>query len=164
MTSPCDIRPAARDDVPLLLELIGELAEYERLRDEVVLDAELLERHLFGERAVAEAVVAEIDGEPIGYALFFPTFSTFLGRPGIWLEDLLVRPAQRGAGVGRALLEHVARLAVVRGCGRLEWSALDWNEAALAFYRGVGARRMGEWQLHRLDGQALAAVAARADD
>ncbi|HEV7774743.1 MAG TPA: GNAT family N-acetyltransferase [Conexibacter sp.] len=164
MASPCDIRPATRDDVPLLLELIGELADYERLRDEVVLDAGLLERHLFGERPAAEAVLAEIGGEPVGYALFFPTFSTFLGRPGIWLEDLFVRPARRGAGVGRALLVHLAGLAVARDCGRLEWSALDWNEPALAFYRGIGARRMPEWHLHRLDGAALGAVAGRTGD
>jgi len=161
MSAPCDIRPATRDDVPLLLALIGELADYERLRDEVVLDAELLERHLFGERPAAEAVLAEVEGEAVGYALFFPTFSTFLGRPGMWLEDLFVRPARRGAGVGRALLTHVAGLAVARDCGRLEWSALDWNEPALGFYRELGARRMGEWELHRLDGQALAAVASR---
>lgn len=163
-TAPCSIRPATRADAPLLLELISELANYERLGDEVVLDAGLLERHLFGERPAAEAVLAELDGEAVGYALFFPTFSTFLGRPGMWLEDLFVRPARRGAGVGRALLVHVAGLAVARDCGRLEWSALDWNEPALCFYRGLGARRMGEWQLHRLDGQALAAVAARAGD
>lgn len=160
MAPALDIRPAVRDDVALLLELIGELADYERLRDEVVADAALLERHLFGERPVAEAAVAELDGEAVGYALFFPTFSTFLGRPGMWLEDLFVRPARRGAGVGRALLVHVAQLAVARGCGRLEWSALDWNEPALAFYRGLGARRASEWQLHRLDGTALSAVAA----
>ena len=159
MTTPFNIRPAARADVPLLVELIGELADYERLRDEVVLDAALLERHLFGERPAAEAVLAEADGEAAGYALFFSTFSTFLGRPGIWLEDLFVRPARRGAGIGRALLAHVAALAVERGCGRLEWSALDWNEPALGFYRGLGARRMDEWRLHRLDGAALASVA-----
>jgi GNAT superfamily N-acetyltransferase len=154
-----EIRPATRDDVPLLLELIGALADYERLRDEVVLDAALLERHLFGERPAAEAVLAERDGATAGYALFFPTFSTFLGRPGIWLEDLFVLPAQRRGGVGRALLMHVAQLAVARGCGRLEWSALDWNEPALAFYRGLGARRLDEWRLHRLDGAALATFA-----
>ncbi len=153
------IRPATRDDVPLLLELIGALADYERLRGEVVLDAALLERHLFGERPVAEAVLAERDGAAAGYALFFPTFSTFLGRPGIWLEDLFVLPEQRRGGVGHALLVHVAQLAVARGCGRLEWTALDWNEPALAFYRELGARRMGEWQLHRLDGAALATFA-----
>lgn len=159
MTTPFTIRPAACADVPVLLELIGELADYERLRDAVVLDAELLERHLFGERPAAEAVLAEAGGEAVGYALFFPTFSTFLGRPGIWLEDLFVRPARRGGGIGRALLVHVAALAVARDCGRLEWSALDWNEPALGFYRGLGARRMDEWLLHRLDGAALTSVA-----
>jgi GNAT superfamily N-acetyltransferase len=159
MPAACDIRPATRDDVPLLLELIGALADYERLRDEVVLDAALLEQHLFGERPAAEAVLASAGGEAVGYALFFPTFSTFLGRPGLWLEDLFVLPARRRGGVGRALLLHVAELAVARGCGRLEWSALDWNEPALAFYRELGARCMPEWHLHRLDSAALAAVA-----
>jgi len=159
MTKPCDIRPATRDDVPLLIELIGALAEYERLRDQVVLDAASLEEHLFDERPAAEAVVAEVDGEAVGFALFFPTFSTFLGRPGIWLEDLFVLPEHRRGGVGRALIEHLAQLTVARGWGRLEWSALDWNEPALAFYRRLGARAMPEWHLHRLDGEALAAVA-----
>lgn len=158
----CEIRPAVRDDVPTLLELIGALADYERLRGEVVVDAALLERHLFGARPVAEALLAEAGGEAVGYALFFATFSTFLGRPGIWLEDLFVLPARRRAGVGRALLRHVARLAVARGCGRLEWSALDWNEPALAFYRGLGARRLAEWDLHRLDGAALTTFATSA--
>jgi GNAT superfamily N-acetyltransferase len=155
----CEIRPASREDVPLLLELIGALAEYERLRDEVVLDGALLEQHLFGERPAAEAVIAEVDGAAVGYALFFPTFSTFLGRPGLWLEDLFVLPAHRRGGLGRALLLHVAQVAVERGCGRLEWSALDWNEPALAFYRELGARVLPEWHLHRLDGPALTAVA-----
>ena len=156
---PCDIRPATRADASLLLALIAELADYERMRDELVADAALLEAHLFGERPAAEALLAEVGGEAVGYALFFPTFSTFVGRPGIWLEDLFVRPAQRGAGIGRALFAHVAGLAVARGCGRMEWSALDWNEPALAFYRGLGARRLTEWQLHRLDGEALASFA-----
>lgn len=159
MPAPCDIRPAVREDAPLLVELIGALADYERLRDQVVLDAALLETHLFGERPAAEAVIAEADGEPVGFALFFSSFSTFLGRPGIWLEDLFVLPERRGGGIGRALLTHLAQLAVARGCGRLEWSALDWNEPALAFYRRLGARVMPEWHLHRLDGAALAAVA-----
>lgn len=159
MPVACRIRPAARADVPLLLELIGALADYERMRDDVVLDAALLERHLFGERPAAEAVIAEAGGEAVGYALFFPTFSTFLGRPGIWLEDLFVLPERRGGGIGRALLEHLAQVAVTRDCGRLEWSALDWNEPALSFYRGLGARVLPEWHLHRLDGAALAAVA-----
>src|SRR6185503_15799509 len=135
MPAPCDIRPAVRDDVPLLLELIGALADYERLRGELRATPELLEEHLFGARPAAEAAIAERGGEAVGYALFFPTFSTFLARPGLWLEDLFVLPAQRRGGVGRTLLLHVARLAVARGCGRLEWSALDWNEPALAFYR-----------------------------
>ena len=159
MPTACDIRPATRQDVPRLIELIGALADYERLRDEVVLDGALLERHLFGERPAAEAVIAETDGDAVGYALFFSTFSTFLGRPGIWLEDLFVLPERRRAGVGRALLLHVAQLAVARDCGRLEWSALDWNAPALAFYRELGARVLPEWHLHRLDGAALAAVA-----
>ncbi len=162
MPTPCEIRSAERADVPLLLELIGALADYERLRDEVALDGDLLERHLFGERPVAEALLAEVDGAAAGYALFFPTFSTFLGRPGIWLEDLFVRPERRGAGIGRALLRRVAALAVERGCGRLEWSALDWNEPALAFYRGLGARRLPEWHLHRLAGDALTSMAGSA--
>lgn len=162
MPTPCEIRPVACADLPLLVELIGELADYERLRDEVALDAALLERHLLGERPAAEALLAEVDGEAAGYALFFSTFSTFLGRPGIWLEDLFVRPARRGAGIGRALLVHVAGLAVERDCGRLEWSALDWNEPALGFYRGLGARRMDEWLLHRLDGAELRSVAGSA--
>jgi len=159
MPAACDIRPATRADVPLLIELIGALADYERLRDQVVLDAALLEQHLFGERPAAEAVIAEVDGEAAGFALFFPSFSTFLGRPGIWLEDLFVLPERRGGGIGRALLAHLAGLVVARGWGRLEWSALDWNEPALGFYRVLGARVLPEWHLHRLDGAALAAVA-----
>lgn len=158
-----EIRPAVREDVPLLLALIGALADYERLRDELRATPELLEAHLFGPRPAAEALLAERDGEALGYALVFPTFSTFLARPGLWLEDLFVLPAHRRAGIGGALLAHVARLAVARGCGRLEWSALGWNEPALAFYRGIGARRLPEWHLHRLDGSALAAFAAGAD-
>jgi GNAT superfamily N-acetyltransferase len=154
------IRPATRADAPLLLELIGALADYERLRGELRATAALLEAHLFGERPAAEAAIAELDGEAAGYALWFTTFSTFLARPGIWLEDLFVLPARRRRGIGRALLAHVAVVAVARGCGRLEWTALDWNEPALAFYRGIGARRLPEWELHRLDGAALAAFAA----
>lgn len=157
---PIAIRPATRADVPLLLELIEALADYERLRDELRATSQLLEEHLFGARPAAEAAIAERDGRAAGYALFFSTFSTFLARPGLWLEDLFVLPQHRRGGIGRALLEHVAQLAVARGCGRLEWSALDWNEPALAFYRGLGARRLPEWHLHRLDGDALTAFAA----
>jgi GNAT superfamily N-acetyltransferase len=121
---------------------------------------ELLERHLFGDRPAAEAVVAEQDGEPAGFALYFTTFSTFLCRPGIWLEDVYVRPERRRAGIGRALLRHVAALAVERDCGRMEWSALDWNEPALRFYAGLGARPLDDWIVHRLDGDALRRLAA----
>jgi GNAT superfamily N-acetyltransferase len=159
MPVPAAIRPATHGDVPLLLELIGALADYEHLRDELRATPELLARHLFGPHPVAEALLAERDGDAIGYALFFATFSTFLARPGIWLEDLFVLPGHRRGGVGGALLAHVAQLALARGCGRLEWSALQWNEPALAFYRGLGARRLDEWQLHRLDGSALTHVA-----
>jgi len=153
------IRPAERQDVGLLLELIGELAEYERLADEAVGTEELLSEHLFGERPVAEAVIAELGGEPVGFAILFTTFSTFLARPGIWVEDLFVRPEHRGGGVGAALLAHVARLATERGCGRLEWAALDWNEPAHRFYRSLGARHMKEWQTYRLEGDPLADLA-----
>jgi GNAT superfamily N-acetyltransferase len=154
------IRPAERADVPAILGLIRELAEYERLADMAVGTEEKLERHLFGDRPAAEAVVAEIDGEPAGFALFFTTFSTFLCRPGIWLEDLFVRPEHRRAGVGRALLEHLAAIAVRRGCGRMEWSALDWNEPALEFYGGLGARPVEGWTVHRLEGDALRSLGA----
>jgi GNAT superfamily N-acetyltransferase len=154
------IRPATRSDIPLIAELIRELAEYERLGDRARASEELLARHLFGERPAAEAVIAELDGEPTGFALFFTSFSTFEGRPGIWLEDLFVRPAHRRAGLGRALLAHLAALAVERGCARFEWSALDWNEPALAFYRSLDAQAMPEWIQHRLDGEALERLAA----
>jgi GNAT superfamily N-acetyltransferase len=154
------IRPAERADVPLLLDLIRQLAEYERLSEHATGTAERLERHLFGDDPAGEAVVAEADGEPAGFALFFTTFSTFLCRPGIWLEDLFVRPEHRRAGVGRALLRHVAELAVERDCGRMEWSALDWNEPALDFYAALGAEPVAGWTVHRLEGGALTSLAA----
>jgi GNAT superfamily N-acetyltransferase len=119
-----------------------------------------LEQHLFGDRPAAEVVLAEAAGGPVGFALFFTTFSTFLARPGIWLEDLFVRPEHRRAGVGRALFEHVARVAAARGCGRMEWMALDWNEPALRFYGGLGARPVDGWLIHRLDGDALSRAGA----
>jgi GNAT superfamily N-acetyltransferase len=156
------IRAAERRDVPLLLGLIRELAEYERLADQAVGTEERLERHLFGERPAAEAVVAELRGEPVGFALFFTTFSTFRCQPGIWLEDLFVRPEHRRAGAGRALLEHLARLAVERDCGRMEWAALDWNTPALEFYAGLGARPVEGWTIHRLDGEPLERLGAPA--
>jgi GNAT superfamily N-acetyltransferase len=158
------IREATPEDVGLLLGLFGELAEYEGLRQELRATEELLERALFGERPAAEALIAQRGAETIGYALFYPTFSSFLAIQGVWLEDLFVRPAHRREGAGRALLAAVA--ARVRECGgeRLEWSALDWNELALGFYRGLGARRMDEWITHRLVGDDLASLAAEAGE
>ncbi|MBX5468340.1 MAG: GNAT family N-acetyltransferase [Thermoleophilaceae bacterium] len=153
------IRPAREADAGLLLSLIRELAEYERLAHEVVGSEELLRRHLFGERPAAEAVIAEVDGEPAGFALFYTSFSTFLCRPGLWLEDLFVRPQHRGAGVGRALLAHLARVALERGYGRMEWWVLDWNEPAIGFYRSIGAEPMSDWTVQRLQEAALRALA-----
>lgn len=152
------LRPAVEADVPLVASLIRELAEYERLLDQVTLTEPGLRAALFGERRYAEVVIAEEGrdgGEPMGFALFFHNFSTFLGRPGIYLEDLFVRPRYRGAGVGRALLRHLAGLAVERGCGRLEWAVLDWNESAIGFYGGLGARPVEGWSIYRLEGEAL---------
>jgi GNAT superfamily N-acetyltransferase len=159
MVAPFVIRPATRADVPALLGLIRELARYERLEDQVEATEELLADGLFGERPAAEALIAELDGEPVGYALWFTTFSTFVGKPGIWLEDVFVLPDHRRAGLGRALLARVAAVAVERGCGRLEWSALDWNEPALAFYRSLAAEPLRDWIIHRLTGHQLAALA-----
>lgn len=149
------IRPAGPADVPLLLALIAELADYERAADSAVGSEELLETALFGRRPVAEAVIAELDSDPVGFALFYMTFSTWLCLPGIWLEDLYVRPEHRRAGVGRALFAHVAEIAVKRGSGRMEWSALDWNTPALSFYQGLGASIVDGWHTHRLQGTAL---------
>jgi GNAT superfamily N-acetyltransferase len=156
---PTIIRAAGPRDVALLLELFGELAEYERLEDELRGTEEQLTEAMFGEHPAAEALIAERDAETAGYALFFPTFSSFLASRGVWLEDLFVRPHHRGAGVGRALLSAVAARARERGDARLEWVALDWNELALGFYRGLGARTMGDWIPHRLDGAELTRVA-----
>lgn len=149
------IVPATADDVPLILEFIRGLAEYERLPHEVVADEATLRRFLFGERPAAEVVFAEREGRAVGFALFFTSFSTFLGRPGIYLEDLFVLPAERGTGAGRALLAHLARLVVERDYGRLEWSVLDWNEPAIGFYRSLGAVSMDEWTKMRVTGEAL---------
>jgi GNAT superfamily N-acetyltransferase len=154
------VRAARPEDVPTLLALFRELAEYEHLEHELRATKGQLRDALFGARPAAEALLAEHGGEAVGYALFFPTFSSFLASGGIWLEDLFVRPADRGAGVGRALIEAVAARARERGAERLEWAALDWNELALGFYRRLGARTMGEWITHRLDGEALERVAS----
>ena len=155
------IREAVPADVPVVASLIRELAEYERLLPEVTMTEELLAAHLFGPRPYAEVAIAEDgDGRPLGFALFFHNFSTFLGLPGIYLEDLYVRPDKRGRGAGRALLEHVARVARERGCGRLDWSVLNWNEPAIGFYRRLGARPNSDWTEYRLEGDALARLAS----
>jgi GNAT superfamily N-acetyltransferase len=154
-TADLEIRPATEADVPLLLTLIRELAEYEKLSHEVVATEEVLRESLFGGRRVAEALLGHVAGEPAAFALFFHNFSTFLGRPGLYLEDLYVRPEHRGGGVGRAMLRRLARLAKERGCGRLEWWVLDWNEPAIRFYKSLGAEPMDDWTVYRVAGEAL---------
>ena len=153
------IRPAAESDLPLILHLIESLAEYERLRDQCVATEEKLRATLFGEHPSAEVLIASIDDEPLGFALFFRNYSTFLAQPGIFLEDLFVKPEARGKGVGHALLASLARLAVERNCGRLEWNVLDWNELAISFYRKIGAVPMDEWTTFRMTGDALEKLA-----
>ena len=153
------IRRATPLDVPIILTFIRELAEYEKLAHEVVATDDDMYVALFGERPVIEALIATSGDEPVGYALFFPTFSTFLGKPGMYLEDVYVRPAARGLGIGRKLLEHLARITVQRGWGRLEWAVLDWNEPSIAFYRKIGATPMDEWTVFRLAGEALRTLA-----
>ena len=149
------LRKATIDDCPLILSFIKELAEYEKLSHQVVASAETLEETLFGEVAYAQSVIGEYGGTPIGYALFFHNFSTFTGRPGIYLEDLYVQPHMRGKGFGKCLLAYLAKLAVDKGCTRVEWSVLDWNEPSIQFYRSIGAAPMDEWTVQRLDGAAL---------
>ncbi len=153
------IRRAVVDDVPLILALIRELAEYEKLAHEVVATEDGLRASLFGERPYAETLIAEQDGQPAGFALFFHNYSTFLGQTGLYLEDLYVRPEFRGRGIGLALLRELAALALERGCGRLEWWVLDWNEPAIEFYRKLGAQPMDDWTVYRLSGDALRALA-----
>ena len=155
------IRSASKEDVPVVAELIRGLARYEKLEHEVVMTEDLLAAGLFGERAYAEVLLAVDEERPVGFALFFHNFSTFLGRPGIYLEDLFVVPEERGSGVGRAMLEHLARLAVDRGCGRLEWAVLDWNRDAIAFYERLGARPNSDWTVYRLTGEALTTLAGQ---
>ncbi len=155
------IRNATGEDVPLILSFIHELAEYEKLSHEVSATEEILRDSLFGERPVAEVLIGESDGRPAAFALFFHNFSTFLGRPGIYLEDLYVRPEFRGRGLGKDMLSHLARLAKERGCGRLEWWVLDRNEPAIGFYRSVGAVPMDDWTVYRVTGAALDGLAAR---
>lgn len=162
-TAPIEISPATPDDVPLILRLIGELADFERLTHEAVATEDDLRRALFGARPHAETAIARRGGEALGFALFFHSFSTFAGKPGIYLEDLYVRADARGLGVGTALLRHVARLACERGCARFEWSVLDWNRRAIDFYETLGARPMSEWTIFRVDGQALRKLGGSSD-
>jgi GNAT superfamily N-acetyltransferase len=149
------IRPATEADLGTIEELIRALAEYERMADEVVMTGQLLRQNLFGERPYAEVLIAEVDGEAAGFALFFHNFSTFVGRPGIYLEDLFVRPEHRAKGFGKALLKRLAEIAVERECGRMEWAVLDWNEPAIGFYRKLGARPNDDWTVFRLTGESL---------
>lgn len=158
------IRPAAREDVGQILAFIRELAEYEKLAHEAVADEAGLAAQLFGATPRAEVLIAEVDGQAAGFALFFHNFSTFLGKPGLYLEDLFVRPAFRGLGLGKTLMVRLAQLAVERDCGRFEWSVLDWNQPAIDFYRSLGAVGMDEWTVQRVAGDALAALAARDSD
>jgi GNAT superfamily N-acetyltransferase len=159
MSNRITIRAAAVDEVPLVLQFVRELAVYERLEHEVTATAEGFASALFGPRPCAEAVFACLDGTPVGYALFFRTFSSFVGKPGIFLEDLFVRPHARGHGVGKRLLAWLARTALERGCGRLEWAVLDWNEPSIGFYRSLGAVAQDQWTTYRLTDQALELLA-----
>ncbi len=156
------VRAAVPGDLPLVAALIRELATYERLADKVRFDEAELGRHLFGPRPHAEVLVGEVDGAAQGFALFFHSFSTFEGRPGIYLEDLFVREAARGCGLGKALLRRLAALAAARGCARLEWSVLDWNAPAIGFYEAIGARPVDGWTTMRMEGEALSALAGGA--
>lgn len=153
------LREATESDVPLILQFIRELAEYERLAERVVATEDMLRRTLFGNPRFAEVLIAEEDGKPAGFALFFHNYSTFLGQPGIYLEDLFVRQEMRGRGYGKALLARLARIARERGCGRVEWAVLDWNAPSIAFYKSIGAVSLDDWKIMRLTGRALDALA-----
>jgi len=154
-----ELRPAAPRDLPAIVGLIRELAEFEHLTHLLEVTPEKLAPHLFGERPVVESVVAQADADVVAFALFFTSFSTFLGKPGLYLEDLYVKPTWRGAGIGRALLRHLATLALQRDCGRFEWSVLDWNANAIRFYEGLGATVMPDWRICRVTGAALRGLA-----
>jgi len=154
------IRPATVDDAPVILSLIKGLAEYEKLSHEVVATEELLSATLFGPHPVAEVILGDYDGKPVSFALFFHNYSTFLGRPGIYLEDLFVKPEMRRRGFGKVMLAYVANLAKERQCGRLEWSVLDWNEPAWKFYKSIGAVPMDQWTVHRVTGEGINRLAA----
>jgi GNAT superfamily N-acetyltransferase len=159
MTTALRITPASAADTPIILSLIRELAEFERLLNEVTATEDQLRETLFGQRRSAEVVIARVDVEVAGFALYFHNYSTFLAKPGLYLEDLFVRPKFRGQGTGEALLRHLARLAIDRGCGRLEWSVLDWNQRAIDFYKALGAKPLDDWTMFRVTGEALAKLA-----
>lgn len=160
MNNTFEIKPATVKDIPLILSFIKELAAYEKLLDEVVATEEILRETLFGKRAYAEVVIGYLDDKPVSFALFFHNFSTFLGRPGIYLEDLFVKPEARSKGIGQKMLAYLAQLAKARNCGRLEWWVLDWNEIASNFYKRIGAKAMDEWTVYRVTDQALEDLAA----
>ncbi len=160
MTTELILRPAKPGDASVLFELIKALAEYEKLTDAVTGNADALKDHLFGSKPYVEAILAEYAGQAVGFALFFYNYSTFLTKPGIYLEDLFVLPEYRRQGIGKALLTHLAQLAVSRGCGRLEWSVLDWNEPAIAFYERMGADVLPDWRICRVTGDSLVSMAA----
>ena len=155
----CRVRPATRADAALIVGFIRELAEYEKMLDQVQATPADIEQQLFGPKPAAECVIAELDGKPAGFALFFHNFSTFLAKPGLYLEDLYVRPELRGKGVGKKLLAHLAALTLERECGRFEWSVLDWNAPAIRFYESIGAEMMHSWKINRLTGAALKKLA-----
>jgi len=158
------IRPATPTDVPVLFELIQALAEYEKLSHLVTGTVDALHDHLFGAKPYVEAILAEYEGQTVGFALFFSNYSTFLTKPGIYIEDLFVRPEFRRQGIGKALLTYMAQLAVERDCGRLEWSVLDWNEPAIAFYQRLGATVLPDWRICRVTGDALPKLATQTFD
>lgn len=158
MSKSAILKPATLEDIPVLFQLIQALAEYEKLSHEVSGSAENLKQHLFGNPSYIEAILAEVEGKAVGFALFFHNYSTFLTQPGIYLEDLFVLPEYRRQGIGKALITHVAELAVSRGCGRLEWSVLDWNQPAIDFYEKIGAKILPDWRICRVTGASLAAL------
>jgi len=161
MSYELHIRPAQPSDASVIFELIQALAEYEKLSHAVTGNADALAKHLFGDRPCVEAILAEAAGQTVGFALFFTNYSTFLTQPGIYLEDLFVLPEHRLRGIGRALLKHLAQLAVERGCGRLEWSVLDWNQPAISFYRRLGVAILEDWRICRVTGETLAQLGTK---
>lgn len=160
MTEKFEIKPATKQDIPLLLEFIKELAEYEKLSHEVVATEEILTESFFGAKTHVEAIIGYLNEKPVTFAIFFHNFSSFLGRPGIYLEDLFVKPEARGKGLGQKMLTHIATIAKSRNCGRFEWSVLDWNETAIGFYKRLGAKPMDEWTVFRVTGNALDELSA----